>query len=225
MEEFVNYLTSPYLGYTRVQIYLEILAALLGVVSVIFAMYKNILVYPTGIISTAIYVYLLFNWSLYGDMIINFYYFSMSIYGWIIWMKKDENNDYIPITFIFKKEYGYLILIFIFSIIGVLTVYYFKPYIESNFNNYQLSHLKFSYNSIQYIDSITTGIFFVGMWLLARKKLENWVFWIVGDVISVPLYIVKGYAITALQYFIFLILASIGLRIWLKTIRSQKALD
>lgn len=222
MESFFEYLLEPYLDYNSWQIILEIFAALLGIMSVVFAMLKKIWVYPTGIISTGVYVFLLFGWGLYGDMMINAYYFGMSIYGWYMWAKIDENNEHIPVSIMHKKEKFYAALIFLASIICVLIVYYFKPYIESGFMSEKIIHLNFDYNWIEYVDSITTAVFFVGMWLMARKKLENWIFWIVGDIISVPMYIVKGYAITAGQYFIFLIPAVIGLILWYKTYKSQK---
>ena len=95
--EFVQSLFAPYAEYTQVQIILEVLAAALGIASVIFAAKGNILVYPTGIISTAMYVFILFEFGLYGDMGINAYYFVMSIYGWYNWSKEGEEKNELPI--------------------------------------------------------------------------------------------------------------------------------
>jgi nicotinamide mononucleotide transporter len=69
-----------------------------------------------------------------------------------------------------------------------------------------------------YVDTITTAIFFVGMWLMAKKKLENWIYWIIGDVISVPLYLYKGLVFTSFQYFLFTIIAIYGYRAWKKSL-------
>lgn len=213
MNELINYLAKPYESYSNTQIYLEIIAASFGLLSVLFSMLKKVWVFPTGIISTFIYVYLLFNWGLYGDTMINAYYFVMSFYGWYYWLYGVEEHE-APVSMMNLQEKKQAIGIFFSTILLVLIVYYFKPYIENGFNTSQLKHLSFQYDWVQYVDSITTAIFFVGMWLMARKKVENWIFWIIGDIISVPMYLVKGYAITAGQYCIFIIPAVIGLILW-----------
>lgn len=214
MIELIDYLVTPYESYSNTQIYLEAIAAFFGLLSVIFSMIKKVWVFPTGMISTFIYVYLLFNWGLYGDTMINAYYFIMSVYGWYFWLYGGSNEKEASISIMNPQEKKQAIGIFLATILLVLIVYYFKPYIENGFDRLQLANLSFQYDWIQYVDSITTAIFFVGMWLMARKKVENWVFWIVGDIISVPMYLVKGYAITAGQYLIFIIPAVIGLILW-----------
>jgi nicotinamide mononucleotide transporter len=76
-----------------------------------------------------------------------------------------------------------------------------------------------------YVDTLTTAIFFVGMWLMAKKKIENWIFWIIGDLISVPLYFYKGLVFSAFQYLIFTIIAVYGYKAWQKHInRPNKTL-
>ncbi len=233
MDEIINFLFKPYESYSTLQIVLEVVAALFGISSVIFSARKNIWVYPTGIISTAIYVYLLFGWGLYGDTLINAYYFVMSIYGWYMWSKIDENSEHIPITRMKLKERGYAALIFIGAVALVLFIYHFKPYIESGFDAnvlanlpepfYWLSGKNITFDmKIQYVDTLTTALFFVGMWLMARKKLENWTYWIVGDLIAIPMYLFRGYGITAFQYFIFLIPAIIGYFAWRKDVVKRK---
>lgn len=214
MIELIDYLVTPYESYSNTQIYLEAIAAFFGLLSVIFSMIKKVWVFPTGMISTFIYVYLLFNWGLYGDTMINAYYFIMSVYGWYFWLYGGSNEKEASISIMNPQEKKQAIGIFLATILLVLIVYYFKPYIENGFDRLQLANLSFQYDWIQYVDSITTAIFFVGMWLMARKKVENWVFWIVGDIISVPMYLVKGYAITAGQYLIFIIPAVVGLILW-----------
>lgn len=233
LEQIIDFLVKPYQSYTTLQIILEVIAACLGISSVIFSARKNILVYPTGIISTAIYVYLLFGWGLYGDTLINGYYFVMSIYGWYMWSKIDENSDHIPITRMTGKERIYAVFIFVAAIALVLFVYHFKPYIQSGFDAEVLANLpqpfywlqgeNISFDTkIQYVDTLTTALFFVGMWLMARKKLENWTYWIVGDMIAIPMYLFRGYGITAFQYFIFLIPAVIGYIAWRKDVVKTK---
>lgn len=178
---------------------LEIIAVIFGFLSVWYAKQDNILVYPTGIVSTAIFVYILAIYGLLGDMMINGYYFAMSIYGWYIWTRKVDETHYTPITKITKKENKQAIYIFIVTLIFVFAIYEFFE----------------KWNSwTAYVDTLTTAIFFVGMWLMAKKKLENWIYWIIGDIISVPLYLYKGLVFTSFQYLFFTIIAIYGYRAW-----------
>ena len=187
MYQLFDSLFDQYSQYETHDIFLEMFAVLFGLISVWYSKRNNILVFPTGMISTAIFVYLLFKWSLLGDMIINGYFFIMSIYGWYVWSRK-KNEAFTPITSHTKKEVIPSVFIFFFSVIIVYLVYiYFDMW-----NSYTA-----------YIDNLTTAIFFVGMWLMANRKIESWFFWILGDVISVPLYLYKGLTFTSLQYLIF----------------------
>jgi nicotinamide mononucleotide transporter len=197
----IGYFFLQYKEYETVDIVLEIVAILFGLVSVLFAKKNNILVYPTGIISTILFVYLLNKWGLVGDMLINGYYTTMSIYGWYIWTRKKEDQPEFPISKMTIKEYYQGIVIFILTLLFVVFVYeYFD---------------KFT-NWAAYVDTFTTGIFFVGMWLMAKRKIENWIFWIIGDLVSIPLYFYKGYTFTSLQYVLFTIIAIYAYLEWKK---------
>ena len=103
MYNFFNLLFEQYSQYETIYVVLEITAVVFGILSVWFSKNNNILVYPSGMISTAIFTYLLYKWFLLGDMMINEYYFAMSIYGWYIWTRK-SNNIVTPITTINTKE-------------------------------------------------------------------------------------------------------------------------
>lgn len=179
--------------------YLEIIAVIFGLLSVWFAKKENILVFPIGIVSVLIYVYICFFAKLYADMGINFVYFVMSIYGWYMWSRKDEKKKVLPISFCSVKEHIINIVMFVFFFI-VLS-YVLKNYTDSN---------------VPIWDSLTTAIFIVGMWLMALKKIENWIAWIIGDIISIPLYFYKGLVFTSLQFTIFLIIAVLGYIEWKK---------
>ncbi|GAA0872585.1 nicotinamide riboside transporter PnuC [Gangjinia marincola] len=197
----IEYLFSPYESYSWTDILLEVLGVAFGLLSVIFSKKNNVLVYPTGMISTAIFVCLLFKFGLLGDMMINAYYFIISIYGWYIWTLKVDPIHVTPITYTTKKEHKISVLIFLASIVFVTIVY----------------HVFDKWTSwTAYVDTITTAIFFVGMWLMAKRKVENWLYWIVGDLISVPLYFYKGLTLTAIQYLIFTIIAYFGYRAWIR---------
>ena len=201
----LDLLFSQYSNYETIDIFLEIMAVLFGLASVVFAMKNNILVYPIGIISTVIYVYLLNKWGLIGDMLINGYYTTMSIYGWYIWTRKSQNKPEFPISRITIKEIYHGIIIFLITIVFVVAVYkYFDKFTSWT----------------AYVDTFTTGIFFVGMWLMAKRKIENWLLWIIGDLVSVPLYFYKGYTFTSIQYAIFTIIAFYGYREWKKNLNK-----
>lgn len=201
MSLIFDYLFGQYSDYDTLDIILEIVAVIFGLLSVWFSKQNKILVYPTGLISTSIFVYLLLKWGLLGDMMINAYYFIMSLYGWYIWTRKVDADHYTPITRVTKKENITSVLIFIGTIIFVFTVYQ----IFDKWNSWTA-----------YVDTITTAIFFVGMWLMAKRKVENWIYWIVGDLVSIPLYFYKGFTFTSFQYLIFTILAFYGYNAWKK---------
>ena len=186
---------------------LEFFAAVLGVMSVWFAKKNKILVYPTGIISTLIYVLILYKNQLLGDLIINIYFFLMSIYGWFFWSRKDEGNFQNNISRLNLNESIFGIIIFIFSFISVKFIY--------NISNWQESY-------VSSIDTLTTAIFCSAMWFMARRKIEHWILWIIGDIVSVPLYIYKGLYFTSIQYLIFTIIALLGFFTWLKELNKKK---
>lgn len=187
-------------------IILEITGAIFGLLSVWFAKKDNILVFPTGLVSTFIYAYLLWQWELLGDSMINVYYFVMSIYGWYHWTRKKGNQVEFPIAVMNNKEKGIAVVLFTATIIFVVLVYFY-------FNKFT--------NLYSYIDTFLTAIFFVGMWLMAKRKIENWIFWIIGDIISIPLYFAKGFTFTSLQYLIFTIVAIYGYSEWKKILNNS----
>ena len=205
MMDFLDQLFYQYSQYSNTDISLEIIAVFFGFLSVWFSKNNNILVFPTGLINTSIFVYLLFKWSLLGDMLINAYYFIMSIYGWYFWLK-GTNNTVSPISKVSNKDIRIVVLLFISSSIFVSLVYSFFDKWET---------------IVSYIDILTTAIFFAAMWLMAKRKVESWIFWIVGNIISVPLYLHKGLAFTSIQYFIFTVIAIAGYIKWKELYNKQ----
>jgi nicotinamide mononucleotide transporter len=180
-------------------IVLEMIAVLFGFFSVWYAKKEHIWVFPTGIISTALFVYILWVYSLLGDMLINAYYTALSVYGWWVWTRKDDLNNVVSISRTSPQEKRNSVLFFFITVLFVILVYrYFDKFTSWT----------------AYVDTITTAIFFVGMWLMAKKKIENWIFWIVGDLISIPLYWYKGLIFTSFQYLIFTAIALMGYMEW-----------
>ena len=200
MNEIIDFFITPYATATTAQISLEILAVLFGIFSVIYAKKENILVFPLGIISTVLYVYICYQFTLYGDVIINIYYTLMSLYGWYLWRYKVGDQP-LNITKSNMFDCFKAIGIFTSTTVFVIVVYLYFEHFD---------------RMTDYFDTFTTGIFFAAMWLMANKKIEHWLFWVVGNLISVPLYFVKGLGFSSLQFLVFLILAIQGYIQWKK---------
>jgi nicotinamide mononucleotide transporter len=183
--------------------WLESFAVFFGIASVFYSMREHIWVYPTGIVSTLIYVWICFEYKLYADMGINAYYFSMSIYGWYIWTHPKENKSVLPVTWLDSN--GWLVSAGLFGVSYPVLAFLLSKYTDSD---------------VPYWDSFTTASAFVGMWLMAKKKVENWIFWIITDVVSVPLYFYKGLMLTSFQFLFFTGLATMGLFAWIKSAKS-----
>ncbi len=202
----LDLLFAQYKGYSFFFITLEVTAVVFGIISVLFARKNNILVYPTGLISTLIFIYILYNFKLYGEFIINIYYSVMSILGWYLWSKRTNGQEEFPISIMNLKEYKISGLIFTVTILFIALVYHFFD--------------KFT-DLTAYVDAFTTALFFVGMWLMAKRKIENWIVWIVADIISVPLYYYKGLTVSSLQFIVFTIIAILGYLEWRKFLQKQ----
>ncbi len=206
MSHIFDWIFSQYQDTPIYLIILEIIGVFFGLLSVIYSKRENILVFPTGIIGTGIFVYILLVYGLLGDMIINAYYFAMSIFGWYVWTRKVDETHFIPITRTTSKEKKWSALLFLVTLIFVSLIYVGFD----KFNTWTA-----------YTDIFTTAIFFVGMWLMAKKKLENWVYWIVGNIITVPLYFYKGLVFSSFQYLLFTIIAIYGYKAWKKNLNKS----
>jgi len=205
MNEIIDFFLRPYVAASLGMILLEVAAVVFGVTSVWFAKKENIWVYPTGIISTAIYVYICYRFDLYGDIIINVYYTAMSVYGWYMWSKMVEGH-HIEITTMNKKDILKAIGIFAGTAIFVVCIYLY-------FNRFD--------RITDYFDTFTTGVFFAAMWLMANKKIEHWLLWIAGNIISIPLYFIKGLGFSGIQFIIFLVIAIYGYSAWKKHLNNS----
>ena len=180
---------------------LEIIAVVFGLLSVWYSRQVNILVYPTGILSVLIYVYICFHAGLYADMGINWVYFVMSVFGWYNWTRKKQDDTKVKIAWLSLK--GHITAVFV-----VIISFFLISYVLINYTD----------STVPYIDAFTTSVFIVGMWLMAVKKIENWIYWIIGDIICMPMFFYKGLVFTSFQYFVFLILAVMGFYSWRKEV-------
>lgn len=206
MNDFLNFFLEAYQNTPTHQIVLEAIAFVFGIVSVWYAKKANILVYPTGIICTIITVYLLYINKYLGDMMMNFYYSMMSIYGWWNWARKKDNTYRVPISRTNVKEKQIGVVLFVLTMLITFLVY-------KGFN--------YTLEIPNYIDIVTSGVFFTAMWYMANKKLENWTLWIIGDLITIPLYAYRGLGMLSLQYLIFTILAIQGYLAWKKHLNNS----
>ena len=187
---------------------MEWIAVITGILSVWYSMKENILVYPTGIVSVLIYVYIAFNYRLYADMGVNFYYFVMSVYGWYHWTNtNDEAKDQIPVTRNSAKEWMWTLALMVASF-GILVFVLFN----------------FTDSDVPVWDATTTSFAITGMWLMARKKIENWYAWILTDLISIPLYFYKGLVLTSVQFTVFTVLATAGYFAWKKSLDQSRSI-
>jgi nicotinamide mononucleotide transporter len=206
----VDFFLNNYKNTSLWHIALEFLAFVFGILSVWYAKKENIWVYPTGLIATVITVYLLYVAGYLGDMLLNAYFSIMSIYGWYNWSRGSGTEDTLPITRTNPSEKIIGVLLFIITIFVVFGIYRLFDY-EIHPDNY--------------VDMISSGVFFTGMWYMARKKIENWTLWIIGDIIVVPLYAYRGLGMLAVQYLIFTILAIAAYLEWRKILDRKKQIS
>ncbi len=181
---------------------LEYIAVFTGIASVFYSRKENILVYPVGLVNTIIYIYLSVKGHLFGEASVNFYYTVMSIYGWILWAKKDQQHQQlVVITTSNAKEWIQQIL---FSAMFYVAIFLALTYIKKSF----------APGAIPWADAFASATAYTGMWLMAKKKVESWIMWIATNAASIPLYFVKGFVFTSVYYAVLLILAIAGLIEW-----------
>ena len=204
MGEVYDFFLSSYSGYSTVDIVLEFLAFWFGIISVVFAKKQNILVYPTGIICTIITMYLMYKVSLLGHILVNLLYTIISFFGWWNWSRRENNDLVVKVSKFTSNDLTKSLLIFFFI---VFVAYFAHDFFATNFEG-----------QIKELDILTSGIFVTAMWLMANKKLENWILWIIGNVITIPLYLSSDKIILSIQYVIFTILAVQAYIEWKKSL-------
>ena len=204
MGEVCDFFLSSYSDYSRIDIVLEFLAFWFGIISVVFAKKQNILVYPTGIICTIITMYLMYKVSLLGHILVNLLYTIISFFGWWNWSRRENNDLVVKVSKFTSNDLTKSLLIFFFV---VFVAYFAHDFFATNFEG-----------QIKELDILTSGIFVTAMWLMANKKLENWILWIIGNVITIPLYLSSDKIILSIQYIIFTILAIQAYIEWKKSL-------
>ena len=193
---------SIYIGLLQTT-WLELIAVIAGIASVWYSRKESILVYPIGLVNTTIYIYLSFKGHLLGEASVNLYYTLMSLWGWYLWTRVDPNKHTIilQITKSNARDWIHQVLFFL--------AFYFSLY-------FSLTYLKkeFAPEAIPWADALASAAAYTGMWLMAKKKVESWIWWIITNIASIPLYFIKGYTFTSVQFLVLLVLAVAGLKSW-----------
>ena len=183
--------------------WVEGVAVIAGIVSVWYSRKENILVYPSGLVNTIFYIYLSYKGNLLGEASVNLYYTIMSIYGWYLWTRKKEDYQTLAlqITQSTKKEW-------------LMQLAFFAAFYILIFVSLKFAKTAFAPEAIPWADAFASATAYTGMWLMAKKKVESWIWWILTNMASIPLYFIKGYAFTSMQFIVLLILAFAGLKSW-----------
>lgn len=191
--------------------YLEIFGTIVGLVYLWLEYRASIYLWIAGIIMPAIYIFIYYKAGLYADFGINIYYLIAAIYGWFFWMwghrkeKTETANKSIelPIVHAPWKYYLPLTLAFIISFFGIAWIL-----------------IKYTDSNVPWLDSFTTALSIVGMWMLARKYIEQWFAWILVDIVCCGLYIYKDLYFTSALYGIYSIIAIFGYFKWKKLMKQ-----
>lgn len=180
----------------------EGIAVVFGIASVWFSKKENILVYPVGLVNTLLYTYLSFRGHLLGEASVNIYYSAVSVYGWVLWSRTDRRQQpVLRITQSSTKDWKHQLLFFLSCyLVLFVCIRYLKQ--------------QFWPGALPAADAFASATAFTGMWLMAKKKVESWYWWIATNIASIPLYFVKGYRLSSLYYVVLLALAIAGLVDW-----------
>lgn len=187
----------------------EYVAVVSGIVSVWYSRKENILVYPTGLASTIIYIYLSYKYHLLGEAAVNIYYTVMSLYGWWLWTLKDNTQHHL-VAISFSNRRWWIYQLFFFAAFYV-TLFVCLTYLKNGFYP----------GAIPWADALAAGSAFTGMWLMAKKKVESWYWWLLTNITSIPLFFVKGLVFTSVYYAVLLVMAFFGLSEWKRKVKLR----
>jgi nicotinamide mononucleotide transporter len=187
---------------------IEILATLTGILYIIFSVRASVFLWPLGLISSTLYVYVFFASKIYADMSVNLYYVAVSVYGWIHWYRKGHDAEEGEMSILNLTRNQWIVSLFFTGIFYLIIAWILVRYTDSD---------------VPYLDSFTTSASIVATWMLARKIIEHWLFWIVVDTVSAGLYIYKGLYPTVVLYIILTVFAVMGYFEWTKIQKGNYA--
>ncbi|MFI3323804.1 MAG: nicotinamide riboside transporter PnuC [Rikenellaceae bacterium] len=194
---------------------LEVLGALVGILYIILEYRASVWLWPVGVVMPVIYIYIYFVAGIYADMGINVYFLLAAIYGWIVWLRgthrkassDEQQRPSEAIQCTTPREWMWCTAAFVATFAAL-------AYTLINFTN----------STVPYCDSLTTALSVVGMWMLAHKRIEHWIIWIVVDAISTLLYIEKSLYPTAALYALYTIIAICGYFKWRRMMHMEQEL-
>lgn len=185
--------------------WLDIVTTILGLIYIFLEYRASILLWLVGIIMPALDVILYYTHGLYGDAVMAVYYTLAAVYGWVVWKfghkHQQKEGEELPITHMPKRLYPAAILFFVVA--WAVTWFILSHYTNSN---------------VPVLDGFTNALSFVGLWALARKYIEQWLFWILVDAVSCYLYVIKGIPFKASLYGLYVVIAVMGYFKWKKMI-------
>ena len=186
----------------------EILGMIFSILFVLLAIKESTWCWLFGAIGGVFYIFAYFQHKFYADMSLQFYYVVVSVYGWWNWTigKKQDKNAHLPIVSVASKQWLPLIA----TTMGVFLVYVYLLY-------------NFTDSPVIIGDSFVTAVCIIATWMAAKRMLENWLFFIMADVVSIGLYIYKGMYPTILLFVVYTIMAIIGYLQWKKDIKKEES--
>jgi nicotinamide mononucleotide transporter len=188
--------------------YDELLGTIISIIYLYFSIRQSILLWPLGLISSAIYVYVFCKAGIYADMGLQMYYVIISIFGWYNWKKmQGHSKGPSPVRTVFKVRYLTFLLVLITGIMFVILSQLLIAFTNSN---------------IPYLDAFITSLSITATWMLAKKHIEQWIVWIFVDSVSAAVYFYKGLYITIILYLIYAALAFLGYRLWKKDFKKEQ---
>ena len=185
---------------------LELVAVAFGLLSVWLSTREHIVSWPTAIVNVGIFFFLFWEAKLYADAVLQLVYLALSVYGWYEWLYGGARHT--PLRVTQARRVHWLVLTPLFLVVGLALGALLKRYTDS---------------PVPYFDALLTSASLVAQWMMTKKLLENWVIWVVADIVYVPVFILRGLPFTALQYGVFLGLAVMGWLSWRRSMATPPA--
>ncbi|GET23816.1 nicotinamide riboside transporter PnuC [Prolixibacter sp. NT017] len=186
----------------------EVSGTISGLAYLYFSIRQSIWTWPLGLLSSALYVYVFFVSKFYADMGLQFYYVIISIYGWYAWLHGNGNSNNQGELKVSRTSFVLWVKLFIVNLLLYVGIAYIL--------------IDFTDSPVPYWDSFTTALSIVATWMLARKKIEHWLLWVVIDAVSLGLYIYKGLYATTVLFFVYTVMAVVGFIEWRKDLANNR---
>lgn len=185
--------------------WLEAIATVFGIICVWLTVRQHLWCWPMGLIQVTLYTYIFYEAKLYSDTILHIIYIILNMYGWYYWSRGTQKLDILPVTLLQRR-----VLLWVTVAVAGTALWGFTM-------------ARYTDASVPYLDAFTTVASLIAQWLMTRKKLESWLFWIAVDIIAIGVYWHKELYITSGLYTVFLVLATLGYFEWRKSYRAEQS--